>query len=119
MHDAEARPSQISAVYWIEAAAPGGPAPTPRAGYWRIHTTLAQVDDLWDTIKAATTAGQLGHKSKVATAPLSDQARDERVIHVRTYDSQDSADVARVRAALLQLGIPDNMTYRTDQEDRR
>lgn len=119
MHDAEAQPSQVSAVYWIEAAAPGGPAPTPRAGYWRILTSLEQVDTLWDTIKMATAAGQLGHKSKVSTAPLAEQARHERVIHVRTYDSQDSADVERVRAALVQLGITQAMIYRTDQEDRQ
>jgi len=119
MHDAEARPSQISAVYWIEAAAPGGLAPTPRAGYWRIHTTLDHVDKLWDTIKAATAEGKLGHKSKVSTAPLSDRTPDERVIHVRTYDSHDTADIERVRAALLELGMPDNMIYRTDQEDRQ
>ncbi|MBZ0303630.1 MAG: DUF1917 domain-containing protein [Anaerolineae bacterium] len=115
-HDADAVPSQVSGVYWIEAkrsAAFQASGPTPRAGYWRIDTTLDQVDELWATIKAATAAGQLGYKSKVATASR-DAYANSRVIHVLTYDHMDQADVDRVRAALEQLDIPGDLTYHAD-----
>ncbi len=115
-HDAGAQPSQISAAYWIEAKRPpefDAPAPTPRAGYWLLHTSVHAVDDLWAKIKAATEAGQLGYKSKVATASRDSQS-DTRVIHVLTYDRADAADVERVRAALEQLGLPGAWTYHTD-----
>lgn len=110
-HDAEATPSQVSGVYWIEAkCAVDTPGPTPRAGYWRVQTTLDSVDALWAGIKAATEAGQLGYKSKVATASRDGQM-NTRVIHVMTYDADDAADVERVRAALESLGMPDEIAY--------
>ncbi|HEX2622319.1 MAG TPA: hypothetical protein VHL11_19305, partial [Phototrophicaceae bacterium] len=41
LHDAEAKPSEISAVYWIEAKNLSDPAitPTPRSGEWVIETS--------------------------------------------------------------------------------
>jgi hypothetical protein len=95
-------------VYWIEAKQQQGgyPTPTPRAGYWRIETTLEQVDALWSIIKQATEAGQLGYKAKVSTSAARGQKdANDRVIHVCTYDSADSADVERVQLALRELGI--------------
>ena len=54
-HDAQAQPSQVAAVYWIEAKRQiAGAAPTPRAGYWLISTTVQAVDALWAQVKAAT-----------------------------------------------------------------
>ncbi len=109
-NDAEAQPSRVSAVYWIEVKSqqPQHP-PTSRAGHWLIRTTLSEVDAVWARIKAATEAGQLGYKSKVATA--SRGASDERVIHVMTYDANDRDDVERVRAALTDLGYSDTLHY--------
>ncbi len=108
-HDAQAQPSQISAVYWIEARPQSTAlAPTARAGHWLLHTTIQAVDTVWATIKAATEAGKLGYKSKVTTVGLI--TPDERMIHVMTYDADDSADVERVRAALHDLGF-DDLTY--------
>ncbi len=114
-NDANATPSDVSAVYWIEAKAPNA-APTPRAGKWIIRTTVDQVDRLWQTIKAATEAGQLGYKAKVSTSPGKDQAKsDARLIHVRVADSDNTAEVERVREALRGLGIDsDMMTYQPD-----
>jgi hypothetical protein len=114
-HDADAKPSQVSAVYWIEAKRQtNGAAPTPRAGSFAIPTTLAQVDDQWARIKAATEAGTLGYKSKVATASNTGSA-DERMIRVLTYDADDHADVSRVREALAALGFRD-LTYARTQD---
>lgn len=111
VHDSETQPSQVSGVYWIEARAPENhPGPSPRAGYWRLDTSLEHVDAVWMKIKAATEAGELGYKAKVATASR-DPASDLRAIHVLTYDSADQADVDRVRAALESLNIPGEWTY--------
>ena len=75
-----------------------------------IRTTAREVDGLWARVKAATEAGQLGYKSKVATA--SHRQIDERVIHVMTYDADDSDDVERVRAALAALDFSGEIAYR-------
>ena len=115
-HDAEATPSQVSGVYWIEAKRPSeidAPGPTPRAGYWQMVTTVDQVDALWAAIKSATEAGQLGYKSKVATASH-DSFASHRMIHVLTYDHADQADIERVRAALAALDLPGEWTYHGD-----
>lgn len=114
-HDQDATPSQHSGAYWIEARASSGPAPTNRAGFWTLHTTLEQVDALWAQIKAATEAGQLGYKARVATASR-DADPNHRVIHVMTYDRTDAADVTRVRAVLDTLNIPGEIEYSADDE---
>jgi hypothetical protein len=102
-HDANATPSQVAAVYWIEVKRMGeGAAPTPRAGQYIIKTTVDAVDALWATIKAATERGDLGYKSKVSTASRRGQP-NERLIYVLTYDADDTADVERVGAALRAL----------------
>jgi hypothetical protein len=114
-HDADAQPSKVTAVYWIEAKPQTqGAAPTPRAGSFAIHTTLAQVDTQWVAVKAATEAGTLGCKSKVATAAHGGSP-NARLIRVLTYDADDSADVARVRAALAALGFTD-VPYERNQD---
>lgn len=113
-HDQNAQPSHINAMYWIEAKAPEGHGHpvTAHNGYWRIHTTRAAVDALWEQVKTATQAGHLGYKSKVATAPArGDATTDPRRIHVCTYNHHDTADIERVRLALAALGITDDLTY--------
>ncbi|MFN8451453.1 MAG: DUF1917 domain-containing protein [Anaerolineae bacterium] len=96
-HDAQAQPSQVAAVYWIEAHRQGeGDPPTPRAGFWLISSTVGDVDAHWAIIKSATRSGRLGYKSRVATAGRTHP--DERVIHVMTSDADDADDVARVGA---------------------
>lgn len=116
-HDADAIPSQVAAVYWIEAKRePSGPAPTARAGYWVIPTDVQHVDALWQTIKTATRAGTLGYKSKVSTAARDlGKDREDRVIHVLTYDADDTADVERVGNALRAMGI-DGLRYARGSE---
>jgi hypothetical protein len=108
LHDAEAIPSQVSAVYWIESKphTPDVSPPTARAGQWVIPTTAAEADSLWAKVRAATESGQLGYKSKISTAPGPGQAQvNARLIYVRIGDSANAADVERVRAALVALGI--------------
>jgi hypothetical protein len=118
MHDSEAKPSEMAAVYWIEAKAPNATAPTSRAGEWVIETDVAEVDALWEKVKTATEAGQLGYKSKVSTASRSPQkGAGHRVIVVRTYDADDMADVERVKRALAALGFEDKIRYTRIKEE--
>ena len=108
LHDAAARPSELAAVYWIEAksGADEYPAPTADAGEWRIPLTAENVDAVWERVKSMTVAGQLGYKSKVSTRPAAGQADpDERLLCVRTYDARDSADVERIGKALRETGL--------------
>lgn len=121
-HDAAATPSQVSAVYWLEAKPEGEAAaqrpPTPRAGRFVIETTVDHVDALWARIKAATQAGQLGYKAKVSTASRrAGTGGADRVIYVLTADADDREDVERVRAALIALGMPEPLTYARVEED--
>lgn len=103
-HDADARPSQISAVYWIEVRPDlPVPGPTARAGLFELAAPAPHIDAVWEQVRAATCAGQLGYKSKVATAPRADD--DTRIIHVLLADAHDAAEVARVRAVLASLGL--------------
>lgn len=117
LHDATARPSELAAVYWIEAKRRQGdyPAPTAMAGEWRIPLTVDTADEVWERVKALTVAGELGYKSKVSTRPAAGQASpDARMLCVRTYDAGDRADVERVRSALLAIGLQD-MEYVADK----
>ena len=114
LHDQSARPSDYSNVYWIEAKRQDGdfPAPTANAGEWRVTLPAAEVDAVWERVKALTAQGELGYKSKVSTQGPSN--RDERLLCVRTYDAGDSADVKRIGEALRALGLK-GLTYVPDK----
>ena len=119
MHDEAARPSDYAAVYWIEAKRQPDdyPAATANAGEWRVRLTVETVDAVWEMVKRATVEGKLGYKSKVSTRPAAGQADpDERLMCVRTYDSEDADDVERVRAALNEMGL-DTLEYVADKQD--
>ncbi len=114
LHDAQATPSALDAGYWVECKpVPEVALPTVRAGGWIVLTTRSQSDSHWALIKEATLTGRLGYKSKISTSPAPGQADpDVRLIVVRTCDADDSADVARVRAAILELGLTPNRYVR-------
>ncbi len=121
LHDADAKPSQISGVYWIEAKSKLETTrpPTSHAGEWQLETDLANVDALWSQIRQATEDGLLGYKSKVSTASRrGGTAAQSRQIIIRTCDADDLADVERVKAALIALGIdPDRLHYQRDKAE--
>ncbi len=103
-HDDQAKPSQIRGAYWLEAKAPPGlwPGPTRRAAEFHAGADLAEVDALWETLRAATQAGRLGYKAKVATAAR-EAAPDRRELRVLVADRADETEVARLQAELRAL----------------
>jgi len=110
LHDANARPSDYDAVYWIEAkrevAGAAYPPPTAQAGEWRVALHIDTVDAVWQRVKSLTAAGGLGYKSKVSTQPAAGQTDPAaRLLCLRTYDARDRADVERVKQALQALGL--------------
>ncbi|MBC7869967.1 MAG: DUF1917 domain-containing protein [Chitinophagaceae bacterium] len=115
-HDADVLPSQVNAVYWIESKPEQTTQqPTVRAGAFVLQTDIGGVDALWLKIRAATRAGKLGYKSKVSTAsPSSDP--NARIVRVLTYDSADSADIERIRAALDEIGLKEVIVYEVEKE---
>ncbi len=117
LHDREALPSTMNAVYWIESKPlTTTKTLTSRAGEWLIETTTREVDDLWVKIRQATEEGRLGYKSKVSTSPGKGQRTESaRLIAVRTYDADDLADVARVEGVLHELGVTTMRYERIDE----
>jgi len=115
-HDADAKPSDVSAVYWIEAKYEGDDVklPTAQAGQWLIDIPVEAADAAWEQVKAATGAGQLGYKSKVSTAARSGAKTSTRTLIVRVHDATDTAEVERVKAVLAALPITGEWRFETD-----
>jgi hypothetical protein len=112
-HDRDAKPSDVSAVYWLEFKSDSAPPPTPHAGQWVIEIPADQADTIWESVKSATQRGDLGYKSKLATISRTGKPTLQ-TLAIRTYDSQDAEDVARVRAGLSALGIVGDWVYEPD-----
>jgi hypothetical protein len=88
---------------------------TVRSGKWLVFVPPEQLDAKWEVIRRATEEGKLGFSSKVSTArPSPNASGSERVICVHTYDSDDEADVLRVREVLRDLGFTAKIPYKTD-----
>lgn len=116
------KPSEVTDEYWLSTARQVGsyPSHTARGGKWLVFVPVAQIDEVWATIKAATEAGKLGRSAKVATArPNPNEASPgKRVICVYTYDWTDRDDVTRIRQALNELGVTWKIPYKADQDTR-
>ena len=113
---ANRRPTEVTETFWIRASRNHGsyPKPTERSGKWLLFVPVEKVDEAWAVIKRETETGKLGPSSKVATMRPNANARDPRtkVICVYTYDSDDRADVGRVRQALRELGFTKKISYK-------
>ena len=115
-------PSEVMDDFWVRAKRIGDdyPAHTERGGKWLVFVPTADLDDVWERIKATLAAGDLGAQAKSSTALQNPNAVDsaEKVICVYTYDGDDEADVWRVRAGLRRLGITQPLSWKPDQATR-
>ncbi|MEM3565192.1 MAG: DUF1917 domain-containing protein [Candidatus Jordarchaeaceae archaeon] len=116
----DAKPSEVTDVYWIYAFRKKGeyPKPKSRSGKWLIFVNPEDVDEVWAKIKDAVEEGKLGDSAKVATGkpnPLAGGSR-QKVICVYTYDWTDEKDVKRIREELRKLGITNKIPYKADED---
>lgn len=116
----DAKPSEVTEVYWIYAIRKKGqyPKSTPRSGKWLIFVDPKNVDEVWLKIKKAVEEGKLGSSAKVATAkpsPLAGKS-NAKVICVYTYDWTDEKDVKRIREELRKLGVTNRIPYKADED---
>jgi hypothetical protein len=114
------QPSKETAPFflWAFARDVRYPAPTKRSGKWLIFVPRTEVNEVWPKIREALNAGRLGACAKVSTARPNPDSPDpsRHVICVYTYDSDDAADVNRVRASLRELGCIRGLNYKTDAD---
>jgi hypothetical protein len=82
-----------------------------------LFTSPEYHEEVWQKIKDATESGRLGCAAK-ATARSSPLYRASRGLatFVYTYDFEDHPDVARVLAALRELGFTKRLSYKTDAD---
>jgi hypothetical protein len=116
----DAKPSEVTDVYWIYAKREKGryPKPTIKCGKWLVFVDPKNVNEVWAKIKKATVEGKLGNDAKVATAkpnPLAGKS-GAKVICVYTYDWTDEKDVKRIREELRKLGIVNKIPYKSDED---
>lgn len=116
----DAKPSEVTDVYWIYAMRKKGkyPRSTPRSGKWLIFVDPENVNEVWAKIRDAVEEGKLGDSAKVATAkpnPLAGKS-NAKVICVYTYDWTDEEDVRRIREELRKLGITNKIPYKADED---
>jgi len=118
----EASPSQVVEGYWTFARRKRGsyPLATERSGKWLLFVPRDQIEDVWSKVKRALEEGRLGNTAKVATARPNPNASEpgNHVICVYTYDSDDTADVMRIRDELRNLGFVNRIPYKTDEATR-
>jgi len=116
----DAKPSEVTDVYWVYAMRKKGkyPKPTPRSGKWLIFVDLENVNEVWAKIKKAVEEGKLEDSAKVATAKPNLLAGKSKahVICVYTYDWSNERDVKRVREELRKLGITNKIPYKADED---
>ncbi len=117
------RPSRATEEYFLYADRKTGSylEHTDRVGKWLIFVPTESVDEVWEKIKLAVERGELGESAKVSTARPNPNAADtsKHVICVYTYDSDDAADVRRIRAVLRGLGVRHRIPYKTDSATER
>jgi hypothetical protein len=114
----EQTPSIVTHCYWVleDKEFSTYPKPTERSGKWLIFVSRNDVDEVWHKIKIALEKGELGETAKVSTAKPNPNSKNPstHVICVFTYDSEDKADVRRVRKSLRRLGVFNKISYKTD-----
>jgi hypothetical protein len=110
------RPSASSAI-WISVRAPGPMPPVPDIGKWCIVRPAAEIDAAWELVRAAVMIGKVW-AAKVSGASQAIWHGGTHLICVYCPDSQDLAEVRRVRGVLRELGFTEELGYKTDRATR-
>jgi hypothetical protein len=88
-------------------------------GKWMPRVPAEIVDEVWNSISAATLSGDLGIAAKVSTLMNNElnprsEGRNLHLICVYTADCRDVEDVARVLVRLRSLGFTQRLSYKED-----
>jgi Basophilic leukemia-expressed protein Bles03 len=79
-----------------------------------IRVTAERLDAVWETVRTATEAGDLGDVAKAGS-----DWDGMGWVFVYARDSSDHGEVGRLLAALRRLGITHRLNYKTDEATRR
>jgi hypothetical protein len=114
----EAEPPEVEE--WLYAEAPTRPdvVDLSKSGKWLVFCSLPYFDEVWEKLRRATEAGQLGFETKIRN-PANPLARGEGslVACVYTPDFEDEGDVRRVLRALRDLGFVNaSLQYKRDAD---
>ncbi len=111
-------PSKIITEYWIYADGLGEGCyqdGQTYVGKWLIFLGRGSVDKVWEKIRQATVAGQLGIAAKVSTSRPSAYKSVDHVICVYTHDFRNKANVGEILKRLREIGITGKLYYKSDQ----
>lgn len=111
-------PSKNTMEYWIYADGLGEGCyqnGQTYVGKWLIFVPHESVDEVWEKIRQATEAKQLGIAAKVSTSRPSGYKSKDHVICVYTHNFRDKANVGEVLKRLREIGITGKLYYKSDQ----
>lgn len=120
----DAKPSDVFHTPWIWAKDRSGkpmnrsPAKT---GKWMLFNVGEKHDLAWEKVRVSTELGELGPSAKAATAfrnLISNDSSRALVICVYTYDYCDEGDVRRVLVRLREIGVTEDLSYKTNADTR-
>jgi len=119
MSDAD-QPSTVRYEPWLYASvvpSNWSALPVNLAGKWCIFADAKAIDCAWGRVRAAVRSGRL-QCAKSSTAFGALFHRGEYVICVYCPDSHDRDAVMRAREILRDLGVSEELGYKTDQATR-
>lgn len=93
----------------------GYPEATSRNGKWLVFVGAEHRDSIWSLITTLLQEGKLGDTAKISKQ---NPCNGNSVICVYTYDYNDIEDKERIRNELLNIGITQNMPYKSDNKSR-
>jgi hypothetical protein len=101
---------------WIHVTAPKQLRPTRYGdmGKWCIFRGERDVDETWQLVRAAVLIGKL-LAAKVSGWQRAAQFHGRYVICVYVADSSNLDDVRRVRSVLRELGVTEQIGFKTDR----
>lgn len=113
-------PSSTHNKPWIYARSPHKiTGDLEDAGKWLIFASLKDIDSVWNTIRVATEAGDLGIASKVSTMYPTQYDPNQKVICIYNQSYHDKDEVMRIRNELKKLGFTKKIGYKTDRATRQ
>jgi len=91
------------------------PEATSRNGKWLVFVDAEHRNSIWSLITTLLQCGKLGDTAKISKQ---NTINGNSVICVYTYDYDDIEDKERIKNELLNIGITQNIPYKSDAKSR-